>query len=293
MTATTTPDTSQDGFGPWREIFNGRDLTGWRPIPRIPAPMWPGGPYHQDVYPGYMEKCATTSGRWEVIDGAIVGGQEPPGCGLGGYLLSEEVFGDFELTYDIKPDWPADTGVLVRATEMGTQGLQILCDHRQSGGIGGFYGNGTGSFHALAFNIDAVRDADGRPVGLKIESPQETREPVTDAKKALLSYAAQPEEFLAAWRWGDWNTFKVRCVGKYPVLTSWVNGVKLYQLDTGAMDWPTYDRDAVATLLGRAGHIALEVHDNDPGLGAGRWGPGAVVRWRHLAVRESAIADPT
>jgi hypothetical protein len=221
-----------------------------------------------------------------VVDGAIVGGQDPPGCGLGAYLLSEETFGDFELTFEIKPDWPADTGVLVRATEMGSQGMQLLVDHRQSGSIGGLYGNGIGGFHALAFNVDVARDADGRPTGLVVEAPDQSREPVTAAKRGLLTYAVSPEDFLAAWRWGDWNRFTLRCVGEHPVLTSWLGDLKLYELDTGAIEWPGYDSRAVADLLGSAGHIALEVHDNDPGMGDGRWAPGAVVRWRALAVRQ-------
>jgi hypothetical protein len=253
--------------------------------------MYPDGPYHQDVYPGYAELCATTTGRWEVVDGAIVGGQDPPGSGLGAYLLSDQVYGDFELRFDIKPDWPADTGVLVRATDLGSQGFQLLVDHRQSGGIGGFYGNGLGAFHALAFNVDAARDASGEPTGLMIEDPATSREPVSQAKKDLLSYAATPADFLKAWRWADWNTFTLRCVGQYPVLTSYLNGVKLYQLDTGTMVWPNYDREAVAQLTGRQGHIALEVHDNDPGMGHGRWAPGAVVRWRNLAVRHIYPSD--
>ncbi|MDR1824155.1 MAG: DUF1080 domain-containing protein [Bifidobacteriaceae bacterium] len=275
-------------FGPWRDLTNGRDLTGWHAVPRIPVPQHPGFPDwpEEPIDPAEVARAKTHTGRWEVVDGAIVGGQEPAGSGLGAYLLSDELFGDLELTYEMKPDWPADTGVLLRATDLGSQGLQVLCDHRKSGGIGGFYGNGIGGFHALAFNVDAVFDAAGTPVGIKVETPEETREPVTDAKKALLSYAATPEQFLAAWRWGDWNKFTVRCVGRYPVLTSWINGVKMYQIDTGTMQWDGYDKDVVAGLLGPAGHIALEVHDNDPGLGAGRWGVGAVVRWRNIAVRE-------
>jgi hypothetical protein len=71
-------------------------------------------------------------------------------------------------------------------------------------------------------------------------------------------------------------------VGAYPVLTTWVNGVRLYELDTATIEHPDYDRDAVAELLGRSGHIALEVHDNDPRMGHDRWGESAVVRWRNF-----------
>jgi hypothetical protein len=90
-----------------------------------------------------------------VWEGAIVGEQDVGGGGFGGYLVSEEVFGDFELEIDAWPDWPADTGIMLRVTALGSQGFQVLVDHRKSGGIGGFYGNGIGGFHALSYNVDA------------------------------------------------------------------------------------------------------------------------------------------
>ncbi len=273
-------------FGPRRLIFNGADLTGWRSIPRTPVPEYPGGPFHPDVDEAYTQRALANSAHWHVENGVLIGEQSPHGSGLGGYLLSEETFSDVELTFDVRPDWPVDTGVLVRSTALGSQGFQVLIDHRQSGGIGGFYGNGTGAFHAVAFAIDARRDGNGRPAGLVIDDPASSVEPVTPAKQALLSYAASPEEFFAAWRWDDWNSFKVTCIGRLPVLTSWINGVKICEVDTASIVWPTYDREAVATLLGPAGHVALEVHNNDPGLGEGRWAPGAVVRFRNIAVRE-------
>jgi hypothetical protein len=107
-----------------------------------------------------------------------------------------------------------------------------------------------------------------------------------DQKRALLSYAIKPEEFLEIWHWGDWNNFRVRCEGEYPVLTSWINGVKAYELDTGKINWPNYDKEAVRRLLGTSGHIALEVHDNDPKMGNARWAPGAVCRWRNISIKE-------
>lgn len=274
-------ETAVDGRLTPVDLFDGRTLAGWHAVPRLPVPPRPGGPEPDRTTPEYLAAAATT-GTWWVEDGAIVGTQDPPGGGYGGYLVTDERYADFVLTFEIRPDWPADTGVLVRATDLGSQGFQVLVDHRKSGGIGGFYGNGIGGFHALAYGLDVERDDEGRPVRLVEEDPATTREPVTAAKRALPRRAASSAEFLAAWRWGDWNELTVRCAGRYPVLTTWVNGVLVYELDTGAIDHPTYDREAVADLLGRAGRIALEVHDNDPGMGADRWGPQAVVRWRNL-----------
>jgi hypothetical protein len=262
-------------------LFDGATLTGWHAVPRLPVPVWPGGPEPDRSSPEYLA-AAATSGRWTVEDGAIVGGQEPAGSGLGGYLVSDETYADFELTFEVDPDWPADTGVLLRATDIGSQGYQVLIDHRRSGSIGGFYGNGIGGFHAVAHTFDVERDGDGRPVRLVEDDPATTLEPVTDAKRALLSSTSSAEAFLDAWRFGDWNEMRVRCTGDSPVLTTWVNGVLLSEIDTGAITWPHYDPAAVRALLGRSGHIALEVHDNDPGMGPDRWAPGAVVRWRNL-----------
>jgi len=36
--------------------------------------------------------------------------------------------------------------------------------------------------------------------------------------------------------------------------------------------------------LESAGHIALEVHDNE-GMGSDRWGPGLVCRWRNISIK--------
>jgi hypothetical protein len=89
---------------------------------------------------------------------------------------------------------------------MGFQGFQVLLDHTKSGGIGGFYGNGIGGFHALSYNVDADYDEDGRPTRLVLEDPTGTLEPVTESKRCLLQFAALSAAFFSAWRWESWNT---------------------------------------------------------------------------------------
>ena len=275
-------DLLADGF---IKIFNGKTLDGWHSEPRLPLPRYIGGPEPDKERPNY-KKAMTSKGLWSVEDGAIIGGQDPPGSGLGGYLVSDNEFGDFELVLDAKPDWPVDTGILIRAAAIGVPGIQVLVDHRKSGGLGGFYGNGLSGYHALPYAFDAKYDKDGKAIGLIPEQPGTTNEPVTDAKKKLLAYAAPVEEFLAAWKWADWNTFRIRCEGKYPYLTTWINGVKICELDTATIVYPDYDKEEIFRKLGRKGHISFEVHDNDPLLGKGRWYPGAVCRWKNIFVKE-------
>ena len=172
----------KDGY---KQIFNGKTLKGWHSAPRLPMPRFVGGTPPDKDNENY-KKALTSKGLWTVQDGAIIGGQDPPGSGMGGYLVSDDEYGDFDLVLDARPDWPVDTGILIRAGSAGVPGIQVLLDHRKSGGIGGFYGNGLGGYHALAYNFDAKLDENGRPVGLMAEKPETTNEPVTDAKRNLL-----------------------------------------------------------------------------------------------------------
>src|SRR6516225_9532386 len=77
---------AEDGF---RSLFDGVSLKGWKRSAR--------------------ELKRPSLGIWTVEDGIISGGQDPPGSGIGSYLVSEETFSDFELKIEARPDWPADT----------------------------------------------------------------------------------------------------------------------------------------------------------------------------------------
>lgn len=273
-----------DGFRP---LFDGKTLKGWHPTPRLLHPPYPGSPYTPISPDSKQYKAAAESlGKWEVKDGTIVAGQSI--LNRGAYLVSKEKFGNFELLVDVRPDWPIDTGFLVRGARTGKPGYQILMDHRPGGGIGGFYGNNLAGFHGLPFIIDAKHNKDGKIIGLQPGDPTAPNSEYTKEKRELLSYAADVEEFLEVWNFDEWNTFKVRCVGKYPRLTTWINGVKIAELDTATMSWPNFDKDAVLEILGERGHIALEVHGSnlrDP-VGQQRWWPGAVCRWRNVMIKE-------
>ena len=67
-----------------------------------------------------------------------------------------------ELGLEANPDWGGDTGVMIRATGIGSQGFQVLVDHRQGGNIGSFYGNGIGGFNTRQFGFKAEEGLDGQ-----------------------------------------------------------------------------------------------------------------------------------
>ncbi|CVI64091.1 DUF1080 domain-containing protein (plasmid) [Agrobacterium leguminum] len=281
-------DADENGFVP---IFDGSTLNGWFATPRTYGQMWPGGPTVQDAHPDafpadYNEQAALHPAVWTVEDGAIVGRQDSPGSGWGGYLVSEKTYGDFELIFEAKPDWPADTGIMLRKKPHTFHGLQVLLDHRQSGSIGGFYGNGIGGFHAVPFALDVVLDDVGKPIGLCQDDPKTSIEPFTRAKRDLLTESCSVEDFLSTWKFGDWNAFRVRIVGGKPRASVWINGLLIASIDLATIKFPNYDADAVADFLGPKGHIAFEVHDNDKRLGEGRWGRTAACRWRNIRIKE-------
>lgn len=270
------------------DLFDGVSLAGWHAVPRSYGTLWPGGPDITRALPdlpaGYAEMAAAHPAHWEVVDGAIEGFQDPDCLGYGGYLVSDQTYGDFELELEMNPDWPADTGVMLRRRPDSWHGFQVLVDHRKSGSIGGFFGNGLGGFHAVPYVLDVRPDHAGDPSGLAVEDAATTLEPMTREKRDLLTDVGDPDAFLAAWKWQGWNQLRIRCVGRQPVITTWVNDVLVASIDTGAIQWPNYDADQVADFLGPTGHIALEVHDNDPAMGPGRWAPQSRCRWRKVRI---------
>jgi hypothetical protein len=241
----------------YRPMFDGITLRGWNH--RTPPQAHP------------------SPGRWAVEDGAIVGGQVPRG--VGSYLVSEEAFDDFEVVIDARPDWPADTGILIRAIPEGNVGIQVLLEHRPHGGIAGYYGKGLGGFHAFEYAFNAEKGKDGRVTRLIPEGPSEL------TARVPLDFAAPVGVFLKAWKPGEWNRFRIRSVGALPYLTTWINGEKISELDISKIKLASFDPKATLDRIGRAGHIALEVHDNDARMGKDRWAPGAVCRWRNIYVR--------
>jgi hypothetical protein len=153
----------------FRRLFDGKTLAGWRAIPRVPVAAYPGAPEPDHDSPAYRA-ALSSKGRWTVENGAILGGQDPPGSRLGGYLITEATFGDFEMTIDVNPDWSTDSGIMIRATSLGGQGFQVHMDYRMLGSVATFYGNGIGNWRARHYAFNPTRDDAGRVAGLHREA---------------------------------------------------------------------------------------------------------------------------
>ncbi len=71
----------------WRQLFNGKDLTGWKPV---------------------------GDAKWTVENGVLVGQQNN---GQHGDILTEESYDDFELVVTFKVRRPANSGIWFRALD--------------------------------------------------------------------------------------------------------------------------------------------------------------------------------
>ncbi len=246
----TEPSADPDG---WIVLFDGKSLSGWHKNP-------------EKVGHG-------TGGRWSVEPGGVLAGeQDPPGSGNGGILLTDRKFGDFELSIEMKPNWGSDSGIFLRSTDKG-QCIQMMVDYYNRGSVGHFYGEATGGWGARMFSLQGHEES-GKLVKLTTTGSR-------TATDVGLVDSCTPEEWLKVWKIGDWNHALIRVEGgRFPVITTYINGLKVGVFDAANSSADEYDREEVARLLGERGSIALQVHGGDS------YPPGARCRYRNIRIRE-------
>lgn len=284
------------------EMFDGKTLDGWLTTPRVYLPgkaefqnipseqLYEAVIKHYEASEGSINRIpdkerGKDKGVWAIEDGVVIGAQTP-GSISGSYLLSEKKYGDFELTLEANPDYPIDTGIMVRAHRLGSVGYQVLVDNRPNGTIGGVYGNSVGSFFAYPFVFDADELPLNRIANYRPGNPNALR---FRGGQFKTDYAATLDDFLEVWKPNDWNEIRIRCTGRLPLIETWINGIPIAKIDTATLadQVPNYDAEAIFKRIGRKGHIGLEVHDSPT---RDRWAPGAKCRWRNVRIRELKVA---
>ncbi len=125
-----------DPDAPATELFNGKDLTGWKADGKTPS-------------------------AWFVKDGLLIGQQ---GAGNSpGDLFTEASFGDFELTVTYRVVWPANSGVWYRY-QSGAKAFQAdILEYEDPFALSGtLYRPGIAGKPFIAINTDAsIIDKDG------------------------------------------------------------------------------------------------------------------------------------
>jgi len=240
--------------GDWEPLFNGKDLTGW----------------HRQKERGQHG----TGGNWGVTkDGVLFGEQGPPGSGNGGFLLSDEKFGDFELEISMRPDWGPDSGVFVRTDERGG-GWQIYVDHHDHGNVGHI------RLETKPYSVPF------RPWGFsRIDPEKPALEMAVDTRTktwpaGVYEMTCTQEEWVKVWKTTGWNRLRIRVTGGVlPVIETWVNGLKVCRFNAAKTTHPKYDSKRARGVVKETGSIGLQVH------GGKRWLAGQRVYWKDVRVR--------
>lgn len=251
----TAPAADEAGFIP---LFDGKTLKGW----------------HTNAQKIVHGK----GGSWKVEDGAITGQQDPPGSGNGGVLMTDQEFGDFELRLELAPDWGIDSGVFLRVNPQGVC-FQVYVDYREHGNIGWISTETTSGQKRMIirpFNIFGTFDDKGT---LKALTTKPDERDVAWKPDYLVS-SASPETWLSTWKIGQWNSLAVRCVGKYPKITTWINNVKMAEFDGATCPQPDYSKEEMLKKLGTKAPIGLQVHG-----GKQLWPNNAKCRWRNIRIK--------
>ncbi len=245
----------EKGFVP---LFNGENLEGWHTNV-------------QKIVHGY-------GGSWKVENGAITGEQDPPGSGNGGMLMTDKEYADFELLLELAPNWGVDSGVFLRVNPRG-ECFQVYVDYHDHGNVGWISTETTTGQKRMIirpFNIFGELTDKGVLTGFTTKPDERD----IAWKPNYLVYSAAPEDWLKTWKVGQWNTLRIRCVGEYPRITTWVNNTKIAEFDGTSCPQPNYDKDDMLRKLGRKGPIAFQVHG-----GKQMWAEGAKCRWRNIRIK--------
>lgn len=221
---------AQDDAKTWAALFDGQSLQGWKPTARSPHSRASGN---------------KTGGHWRVEDGAIVGSHDTPNNG--GLLLTEEVFGDVEVTLEMRNDFGPDSGLFLRCTQDG-RGYQCLIDFHKGGTIGGILGE----------RIWKRRGVRNFTFG---DSPE-----VITLNENAQPCPFTPEQWKTFWKPGKWNEIRARITADPPTITTWINGTQILTHTEPKSVHPA------------KGHIGLQVH-------GGAAGAGGVVRYRNIRIK--------
>jgi len=185
-------------------------------------------------------KLVNGSASYQVVDGMIVGTcvKDSPNS----FLATEKEYGDFIFEVQIKIDAGINSGIQFRSLQREgdgrVNGYQMEVDHRpERGWSGGIY---------------------------------------DEARRGWLYPVELNPSAKAAYKWGEWNTYRIECIGN--TIRTWVNDVPVsYLVDNASLK----------------GLIGLQVHSvyNEEGLGKKTYWKNIRIQTENLKPRP--VADIT
>jgi len=101
-----------------------------RPVDITPGPGLKGWHISQVNHHGNSE-------AWKVENGVLSGTQDRKDHG--GIVLTDAKYRNFEISFELNPDFGCDGGLFLRSTEKG-EAYQVMLDYLPGGNMGGVYG---------------------------------------------------------------------------------------------------------------------------------------------------------
>lgn len=133
---------------------------------------------------------------------------------------------------------------------------------------GGIFIRSSESGIAYQIELDDAANSTGNLLG--------ERMPVSQSMRAT--------ERNKVWRPNDWNSFRIRMVGDIPHITLWINGVQMWDVTQPKND---FTAGATTGMIGLQSHWTTLYAPAELGWNIlDSWAPGAVHRFRNIAVKE-------
>jgi hypothetical protein len=197
--------------GPWKPLFNGKDLSGW-----TVAAGRGGGP-SASATPSTAPAAPASS--WKVENGVLIGGE---GGGRSGGLVSDDQFKDFELELDVML---AEHGTQCSAELVGPEQANASVDKTC------LYNSGV-SFRT-GYQVNIGRREAGEFIGVVVH-----RKAPGAIRGNVLWLSTGDEKFPNLRKTEDWNHIQIAAKG--PHITVFMNGTKICDI----MDDPTDPSEA-------------------------------------------------
>jgi MYXO-CTERM domain-containing protein len=211
----------------FERLDTGVDMTGWKPS--VSNHHGPGT-------------------GWTVEDGALVGRQT--GDERGGILMTEKVYKDVEVVFEVKIDWGCDSGFFFRTTA-GDRAYQVNVDHLPESGVGTIWGESFAQeLRAIPYFLTDMGNA-------AVPAPNMT--PSFDLA-----------QWPTIWKPTEFNEMRARVEGNPPHIQVWISGLQV-------MD---FTDTMLRAEIEPEGPLAIQVHSDL------RWIPGGTVSYRNIRVKD-------
>ena len=103
-------------------------------------------------------------------------------------------------------------------------------------------------------------------------------------ERMQVSKGAECVDRAKVWKKNDWNSYRIRMTGEIPHITLWINGVQMWDVIQPKNDFVA---GATQGMIGLQSHwTALFSPASGEWHGLALWAPGAMHRFRNIAVKE-------